>query len=272
MYLCSMGIYMAKRYCLPLLLLWLLVQALPSHAQKGVTTAGFQIKPIFPSDFLNTDSKSTITDGINYSISNSSGYSAGMVIRHGITERLSFESGISYTKRNYKLSIDDDAFSVNDNFSIISYEIPIMGMVFIQLSEYIWMTTAIGGSIDLFPSDIFTSEREVYNHYSLRRGTIVPAFASNLGYEYRTEKSGYFYIGATYHRPFNGIYNSRIQYLGVSPVNDEILPLTGSYLTIDFRYFFHQDPEKVKKKEMSVKKRKRLYRKIDKKKEREKND
>lgn len=236
------------------------------RAQKGITTAGFQIKPIFSSDLLNTDSEKSSINGVDFFVQTTSGYSGGMVIRHGITGRLSIETGIGYTKRNYELAVKNSNENITGDFSIVSYEIPLMGMVFIQLWEKIWMTTALGLGIDMFASDIFTSD-ESYKHLSLRRGVIVPAFAANLGYEYRTDKSGYFYFGATFHRPFEGIYNSRIQYLNADPIEESILPLSGTYGTIDFRYFFHQDPNKVKKKEMSVKKRKRLYRKLEKQKE-----
>jgi hypothetical protein len=171
-----------------------------------------------------------------------------MVIRKGISNTVSIETGINYVKRNFKLDIHDDTTSESADFSIIGYEIPVLGLIFIQLSDQIYMDVALGFSFDFYPSDVFT-DGIIHNHYSARNNWASFSLLGNLGWEYRTEKSGYFYLGASYHRPFNDIYTSLIAYPNDLPgYNQAKLFLQGNYLTVDLRYFFHSDPEKRKKK------------------------
>ncbi len=59
----------------------------------------------------------------------------GMIIRKGISNTVSIESGINYVKRNYNLSIADSASERTTSFTIVGYEIPVTGMVFIQHSK-----------------------------------------------------------------------------------------------------------------------------------------
>jgi hypothetical protein len=72
---------------------------------------------------------------------------------------------------------------------------------------------------------------------------------AGLGWEYRTEKSGYFYLGASYHRPFDYIFYSYLLYPDKEkPTSETGSELQGNYLSFDIRYFFHSEPEKRKKK------------------------
>jgi hypothetical protein len=220
------------------------------NAQEKVITAGIQFKPIFSSKFFNTGPEETTTDNINFKISPGSGYCLGMVIRRGFTNTISMETGINYVKRNYDMSIvdADSSFQVDSDFGIVGYEIPLQGLVFIQLSDEIFMDVAMGFSFDFYPSDIATSGTN-FVHSSVRNSWFSPSLIANLGWEYRTEKSGYIYLGASYHRPFSYTYLSIIQYQNrEKPYPEGKMELNGNYLTFDIRYFFHSDPEKRKKK------------------------
>lgn len=211
------------------------------QAQKRVLTAGVQFKPIFTSNFLKTGPITLDQDTVSFSVKQKFGYCLGMVVRYGITNTVSFETGINYTKRNFDLNVSTDTLSEDGDFGIVGYEIPLQGLVFIRLSEKIFMNGAAGISLDFFPSDIFT-QGDHYKHLSLRRRFMTPSLLTNLGFEYRTENSGYIYLGASFHRPFKDIFISYMQY---EPLEDgpraEAL-LSGNYLTIDIRYFFHDVP------------------------------
>lgn len=216
-------------------------------AQKNVTTAGFQIKPIFKNDFLRTSDKLNTVDGVDFKIGTQSGMAMGMIIRHGITNRFSFETGINYVKRNYELNINDvdSSFSSTSDFKIVGYEIPAMGMVFIALSRNIYMNVSMGLSMDIFPSDIFTRSDD-FQHISLRKHIINSGIHSNIGWEYRTDESGWIYFGASYHRPFQHIYFSQVAYDDKRVIANTTLD--GSYFTFDLRYFFHAEPDTKRKK------------------------
>lgn len=222
----------------------------PSFAQYNVLTLGFQFKPIFSNKFFKTGPQSSDSMGVNFTVKPNSGYCIGAVIRYGISNNVSFESGINYVKRNYTLTISDGSFTDNSYYRIVGYEIPLAALVFIPLSEKIFMDASLGGSFDFFPTDVYT-EDDYFKHISKRSSWVFGSVLANLGWEYRTEKSGYFYLGASLHRPFSAIYTSTIVYYkdpnAIKNPAQQFL-LSGNYLTFDLRYYFHEEPLKKQNK------------------------
>jgi hypothetical protein len=217
--------------------------AATAPAQKNVVTAGVQFKPIFSSRYFSTGPQSADSSGVRFELSPAGGYCVGGLVRFGITNRVSGETGINFVKRPHRLTVDDPARGFRDEakFSIIGYEVPVSALVFIRLSETMYMDASLGVTFDFFPSDV-NSQDDFYRQFGLRKNWIFPALGANLGWEYRTYKAGYFYVGASYHRPFSDIYTSTIGYY----VDDKYYTgqqflLTGNYLTVDFRYFLHED-------------------------------
>ena len=95
----------------------------------------------------------------------------------------------------------------------------------------------MGLTLDMFPSSIATSD-SIFDHVAFRNHIFQPAITANIGLEYRTEKSGIFSLGVSFQRPFTFIHLSKIGYYGN---NKEIVvqnELSGSYLTLDLRFFF----------------------------------
>ncbi len=216
-----------------------------SFAQENIFTAGFQYRPIFINSFFNKDATTTLASGLDFNISQKRGYSAGMILRRGFTKQLSIETGINYTRRNFDLTITDTTFIGKSDFGIIGYEIPIQGMVFLRIAEKIYMNTSLGLSMDMYASNISTKDT-YFRHFSKRNSIFQFAALANLGFEWRTEKSGYFYLGSSYHLPFSFFYSSSIMYEPSKEIGR--LKLSGTFLTLDFRYYFHEEPLKPKKK------------------------
>jgi hypothetical protein len=230
-----------------ILLLFFLCSSLLMNAQKNVTTVGLQFKPIFPVDFVGTGETIKEDLDVTFTVGLKSGFAGGMVIRRGFSDLLSLETGINYVKRKYSLKIQDQDYQRDAKFRIIGYEIPVALLVYIQLSEKLYMNVSMGPSLDMFASSVQVFDSN-FNHVSFRNHVIQGAVLANLGWEWRTEKSGYFYIGASYHRPFNYIFLSRTEYskpdkLPTDPNAFSETELLGNYLTLDLRYFFHEDPE-----------------------------
>ena len=101
------------------------------------------------------------------------------------------------------------------------------------------MNVAGGISIDIYPTPLFVEDTYFANAIN-RTNWVQPSLLANLGWEYRTEKSGYIYFGASLHRPFSTIFEEFVTYKGESGERREetTFDLTGNYLTIDIRYFF----------------------------------
>jgi hypothetical protein len=228
---------------------FLLLSAAGSRAQERILTVGLQVKPIFASGLLKTGREQIIQDSVTFDIALRSGLSLGMIVRKGLSDLLSLEAGINYTKRKYDLTITDPGadFRGESNFRIISYEIPTSLLVYIRLGEQTYMNASLGHSLNIFASDILTYDTTYFVQYAVYNTRFRSAILANLGVEFRTEKSGYFYVGATYQRPFGDIYSSHTQYHGNGKKVDVYTGISGSYLTLDLRYFFHEDPQKKTK-------------------------
>lgn len=213
-------------------------------SQKGVTTVGIQVKPIFPISFLGTGKITNDTAGVHFETILNSGFSSGMVVRHNFTNLLAFETGINYVKRKYTLSFSEKDFTGQTTFRIIGYEIPALLMVYAQLGEKIYINGAMGPVLDMFASNVQTFD-DYYNNIAIRNHILQPSLTANIGFEYRMKKSGILYLGTSFLRPFTYIYLSKIGYY--KNVKSVIIQneLTGSYLTIDLRYFFPETKRKA---------------------------
>lgn len=212
-------------------------------AQQNIITVGIQYKPVFTVDLLSQKDETALQSGVNFSVGLSSGFAAGMVIRRGITDTYSIEGGINYIKRTYEIKVSEGNVSEQSKFRIIGYEIPISGLVYVRLSEQFYMNASLGIAADMFASDVTTSGSFV-KMYSLRKSVINAGVIANLGWEFRTEKAGYFYLGASYHNPFSDIYRTRLEYDNNTTHEAVEMPLSGTYFTLDVRYFFREDPIK----------------------------
>ena len=212
-------------------------------AQKSLTTVGIQYKPIFPIDFLGTGPLNNEFNGVQFKNELTSGFSGGLIIRHSFSELVALEGGINYVKRKYDLTFTDGEFVGTSQFRIIGYEIPLTAIIFARVSEQIYANVGLGPACDMFASSILTYD-EYFTHVSSRKQIFNPSVNGNVGFEYRTKKSGTIYLGASYHRPFSYIYIDRARYTYRGKDVGAVNFLEGSYLTIDLRYYFHEDAEK----------------------------
>lgn len=214
----------------------------------GVTTLGIQAKPVVPFDFFDPV---TLLEkpSLNGSVELTGGFAFGMMVRTGITKSVSFETGINQISRRFDVAIANDTsgYAATDELRFIGYEIPALAMIYIRLGERTWMNNALGFSADLYPSDAERVQEES-RVYMARKEWLQIGVVGNIGVEYRTLKSGWFYLGATYHRPFGDMAQAELTwYDATNFATTMIAPINGSYLTVDIRYFFHNDPDKARR-------------------------
>jgi len=234
-----------------ILLLSLLGSSLHGLGQKGITTFGIQYKPIIPNSLIGTF-KQDFNEGILISsVKQKVGHSFGMVVRVGLTDKISIETGINYTQRKFNLdfAIPDSGYTAQNTVGVVSYEIPVSGLIYVRLGDDIYMNSSLGVAMTLFPSDVrtYTDIPDVANSYFQQEGAyrskLQGAAIANLGFEYRTKKAGYFYLGASYHLPYTPIMTFAMSYEYDNTKVLSIDNIHGSYLTLDLRYFFHEKKE-----------------------------
>lgn len=227
-----------------------------AKAQEGLTYFGVQFKPIIPSNLFRAGSSETVLNDATYSVDQKMGYSFGGVVRHDFKNWLSVETGISYVHRNYSAYAANGATQLRDtvSLSITGYEIPLMGLVYVKLDDQIFMDAGFGLSFDMFPSNVYNTNDDNFEFFGNRRRWINAGLITNIGWEFRTKEKGSFYIGGSYHRPFQSIYRAELsQKVGASSSPFATIDLSGNYLTVDLRYFFPGEA-KDKKEKLKLKK------------------
>ena len=227
-----------------------------SFGQKGSSSFGIQFKPIIPVNYFDAGPVSS-TDSIStINIFPKFGYSFGMVIRKSFTDKLAIETGINSVRRNYGFDAIESVRDSSDlgDFGFVSYEIPIQGLIYIRLSEDLYMNTSLGIAVNWYASDVRsvgpngilvqTSERAQWANFSL---------LANIGFEYRTKDKGAFYLGASLVKPTSVITATVVEVeYGPNLWTKHTHFLNGNYITLDLRYFFHSKEEKPDNKTASI--------------------
>lgn len=209
---------------------------------------GFQVKPILPTRFIGEPTLTQTKEGFTTTLSQKTGYSFGGVVRAGLTNLIAIETGINFNQRNFDIDIShpDSSLYFKNDMSFVTYDIPIKGLIYIRLAEQAFMNTAIGVNLSYNPTNIGvvtpTGGLHSFRHTGLAKKVLFELNAA-IGFEYRTKKSGFFYLGATGTVPFGPIFYLRSQYdyQGTTRIQTDAENegrVDGSYLAIEFKYFF----------------------------------
>lgn len=207
---------------------------------------GLQVRPLIPSNFGGR--KELKLQGENYAVDlqQTIGYSFGGTIRKGITKLIAFESGLNFTQRNFtaSMSLLDTNVSATDKISFISYEIPLNGLIYIQLGQQFYMNTSMGIAARFSPTDIKkiteTGGIHSFTNYGFYTSKVGFNLNANVGFEFRTQKAGIFYLGGSICVPFKSIlvlesiHATSQQTYATRLIGN----VAGNYLALDLKYFF----------------------------------
>lgn len=247
---CLMSIRKRQAFLLALILLMcakLYAQEDPLNKGKKALPSyfGLQFKPLVPGDFL-SKSKITVFDStFRGDFTQQPGYSFGAVVRVGITKLISIETGINQVKRSYKVdfALPDSNLTGSTSFGVLSYDIPVNAMIYIQLAENFFINTSLGGAVTFYPSNVastlIVNDKHLFVSEGRRNRHVGFEVNGNVGFELRTKKRGFFYLGSSARIPFSPIftvaasyeYDNSVKKLGIGAIN-------GAYLSLDLRYFF----------------------------------
>ena len=233
-----------------IIIIALFLIGLSSINAQTKTTFGLQYKPILPIKALNVTELNISEEGMNVTLSPLLGLNFGAVIRWELLDKLSLETGLNYNKRNFKMEamLEDTNISGSLDYSIITYEVPIQALFYVRLSKQWYMNVASGFSINFRASNVAKLSEDENFYQTTYVKTINLAYVANIGVEYRTKESGAFYLGASLTNPFRplGEIHAKSQ---VENYSKEVVGnVSGNYISIDLRYFFHDKKKKSKKK------------------------
>ncbi len=243
------------KQCLVLMSILSFMQ-LTSFAQRESSNNvvfGLQYRPIIPNEIFNTEIIEMSSDILTASLENNLGHSFGFLIRRNFTEHWSLETGISSIKRNFTIDAEHNTTGERSNFTMgmQTYEVPIEALYYVKLGEGFYMNSLAGFSTSFYPTQLAkVAENTYFSAKSARKSWIGLSLLVNIGFEYRTRDAGYFYLGASLHRPINDISQFQIDY---RPDNVNLDRATawysGNFFSVDLRYFFKPDaPSKKTKK------------------------
>jgi len=209
------------------------------HREKNAF--GIQIKPIIPSSMFRIVTDEIKQEDIIYNVSPQTGFSAGATIRFGLSPRFIVQTDINYINRNFLFTSTEGNKKTDLRLKIVSYEIPLLLTHFVRLSEEIYMGQTAGFSFQFLPTNLFSRNNDL-EQLSLKRRWVSTSAVLNIGFEWRTQSSGYFYFGPTYNMYFKPMYQTRIQYKDANlKTHQAITDLRGDYFGFVFRYIFDPD-------------------------------
>lgn len=234
-------------------------------AQNTKVSFGFMAEPIVPTKlFRITSDVRTISDtnSLNEIIFTSTpryGYAFGAVMKFDFTARFSFETGINYLVRNYKMEVQEPGYHILFDFNEDSYEIPLTAKYFLRLGKNLYLSNAVGLSMIMIPGSLQTKvvhgAENAPDHYRFQQHsfimkTMVPAFKGGFGLNYRTEDKGQFYFETNY-RLFSVFYDTRLEYFNAATQSDQVnikIKSIGDYFGFSLKYTFPPTDIKVRQK------------------------
>ena len=239
-------------------ILFILITSTSFSQKKTVIPSyfGIQIRPIFPTRFIGDPELSLSNNGFETTLSQRMGHSFGVTIRAGVTKLIAIETGINYTERNFDLTMaypDSNSFA-SDQLTFIEYDIPINGLVYVKLANKWFMNASLGTALTIKPTDIGVFNQpgglHNYKHTGLTRKKFGLDVNVNIGFEFRTKKKGFFYLGGSGRVPFGPLFDLIADYnyqgIDIRTVGE----VDGSFLAIDFKYFFpnikNKGPQPIK--------------------------
>lgn len=235
------------------ILLFLFLIAFTAFGQKKRERVpsyfGIQIRPIFPTQFIGSSTTSfqqNEGESVLYSstIKQKMGFSFGGTVRAGLTKLIAIETGINFYQRNFgiDMEIPDSSIMATNDIRFVSYDIPLNALFYIKLAEKWYMNASIGVAVNFKPTDVAVVTKpggdNEFQHIGVAQKKFGFDFNANVGFEFRTEKNGFFYLGGSANVPFKPLFDMILNYSNQGYESQVIEPVDGSYLSVDFKYFF----------------------------------
>lgn len=208
---------------------------------------GIQVKPLIPISLVGDIAFDMSEEGFETTISPLLGYSYGGIVRIGITELLAIETGINYTRRNYKVtySVPDSSLYAEDELGYVSFDIPLNFLVYIKLGKQIFMNVSIGASGNFNASNIRSLINPEGEHLFVFEGRRLGFFDfnanANVGFEYRSRDNGTIYLGLSGRVPFSPTLAIATEYRNGTSSTITYGNIEGSTFSLNLKYFFHNN-------------------------------
>jgi hypothetical protein len=216
----------------------------PDSKERFPSYFGIQVRTLLPTQFIGQSELTLGKNGFSTTLQQTTGYSFGGTVRAGLTKLLAFETGINFIQREFNVTMEvpDSNIYVANQLTFISYDIPINGLVYIQMGKQTFMNASLGLALTFKPTNVGIITKpggsNIFYHTGLVNRKAGFDINANLGFEYRTKKSGFFYLGGSARVPLAPLFQLIAQYKYQGIKNTVTGNVDGSFLSIDVRYFF----------------------------------
>lgn len=204
---------------------------------------GIYAKMVLPNSAIGNSPVTISKNGFTSTITPEIGYSFGATVRAGITKLIAFETGINFTQRNssIQMELQDSAISSSNTMGFIQYDIPLNALIYIQLSKEWYANASIGLAVGFKPTNVgivnYPGGLHTFTHTGYVKNKIGFDINGNFGVEYRTKKSGIFNVGGSVRIPLQPLFEFIAVYSNQSYRTGGVADISGSYLTVDLKYF-----------------------------------
>ena len=119
---------------------------------------GFQTRMIIPSDAIGPNSLTLTKEAFTTTIQQQTGYTFGGVVRLGLSELISIETGSAIT-----------AYS---NMKFIQYDIPVSALINVKLTKELYANASLGFALQNKPSSVGIITNPQGKHEFLHQGVV----------------------------------------------------------------------------------------------------
>lgn len=206
---------------------------------------GFQTRMIIPSNTIGPNALTLTNDYFTTTIQQQVGYTFGGVVRLGLSELISIETGLNYVQRIYGITMQrtDSNIVAHNTMHFIQYDIPLAAVINVKLSKVVFANASLGIALQNKPSNVGIIDHPYGIHEFFHLGIVdihkknALDLTASTGFEFRTKKSGVFYIGGTARVAMSPVFQFVGKYKYVNDARVVYGNMNGSYLSVDFKYF-----------------------------------
>jgi len=143
-----------------ILLILIIISNISAYSQEKVAGFGFFVEPIMPIEMFRITKNEVDLGNIKFSSTPLIGFSIGTHITVNFTKNFSFETGINYVSRNFRVSVIEGELRDSLNFNADNFEIPFTMTYYVRLTDHLFMGHSLGVSLQMVPSNLWKEHEE----------------------------------------------------------------------------------------------------------------
>ncbi|MGB0428929.1 MAG: hypothetical protein ACPGLV_00550 [Bacteroidia bacterium] len=219
-----------------------LFYTLSSNAQNAeqrseIIKFGIGVKAVATSELLSGAATTYALQGVNFSYESKVSRGIDAMVRIKLKNRFSLQSGITSVRRSYNYNISTDTLAFGGSLIQTSFQMPLTGLLQVQISDKMRIGTEAGFVAEMFPGDVASGDDEHFALVYVRKRLNSALKASALT-NYELNDGGRIELGFTYHRMLGRMGSFYLDYEGVENTISGKSDLQGHFFSVNMAYFF----------------------------------